>query len=131
MRLLSVSMKDSMKDSFNIRIQRSNTHSQILNYSNPNLQIFKTQVIQSIIRALLFYSISSSPSSSSSSSLSSSNSFPPSHFFFPPPTFFHSHAHILHSILAGFLFLAISLPSTLSLANTIRNIASSLVISFF
>lgn len=124
MRLLSVSY--SMKNSFNIRIQRSNTHSQILNYSNPNLQIFKTQVIQSIIRALLFYSISSSPSSSSSSS---SNSFPPSHFLFPPSTFFHS--HIRHSILAGFLFLAISLPSTLSLANTIRNIASSLVISFF
>lgn len=104
---------------------RSNTHSQILNYSNPNLQIFKTQVIQSIIRALLFtLLLLHHHHHRTRQNFFSSTSFP------LPLTATRTFFHILHSILAGFL-LAISLPSTLSLANMIRNIASCLVISFF
>lgn len=104
---------------------RSNTHSQILNYSNPNLQIFKTQVIQSIIRALLFtLLLLYHHHHRTRQNFFSSTSFP------LPLTAMRTFFHILHSILAGFL-LAISLPSTLSLANMIRNIASCLVISFF
>lgn len=129
MRLLS--MLYSIKNSFNIRIQDQK-------HTQPNTQLLESKFadIQNSSypinnKSPTFYSISSSSSSSLSSS-SSSNSFPhPPHFLFPSLVFFLPRARPSHPRRISVGNFTPEHASSRQHDPAIRNIASSLVISFF
>lgn len=130
MRLLSISY--SIKDSFNIRIQDQK-------HTQPNTQLLESKFadIQNSSypinnKSPIFYSTSSSSSSSSLSSSSSSNSFPhPPHFLFPSLVFFLPRARPSHPRRISVGNFTPEHASSRQHDPAIRNIASSLVISFF